>query len=324
MSKYFWKRFLGLIPLFFGITFLSFVVIHLAPGSPVDARSALNPKMTVDAQQKLTELYGLNQPVLVQYAHWLVRFVRLDFGRSFTDGETVTVKIGRAIPVTLLINFLSLLLIFLFGIPLGILGAVKKDCAVDRVSGTVALAGFSIPTYWLALLLVSFFGAKLRVLPVSGLFSLFHDEMSFFEKWADVSKHLVLPLIVSSVTGLAGISRFMRCSMIGVLSENYIRTARAKGLPERKVLYGHALKNALLPVLTILGLSVPGLLGGSVIFESIFSIPGMGRLFFNSVFTRDYPVIMGMLTLGAVLTLLGNMLADLAYAWADPRIRHGR
>lgn len=321
MPNYLLKRFAGLIPLFFGITFLSFIVIHLAPGSPVDAQSALNPKMTIQAKQKLTELYGLNQPLPIQYAHWLGRLVRLDFGCSFVDGEKVTVKIGRAIPVTLGINFLSLFFIFLWGIPLGIVGAVKKDTFADKVSGSLALAGFSAPTYWLALLLVSFFGAQLRILPVSGLVSLFHDEMNCFEKFCDVAKHLVLPLIVSSVTSVAGISRFMRSSMSGVLNENYIRTARAKGLSERKVLYDHALKNALLPVVTILGLSVPGLLGGSVIFESIFSIPGMGRLFFNSVFSRDYPVIMGILVLGAVLTLIGNFLADVAYRILDPRIR---
>ena len=321
MTNYLIKRLLGLIPLFFGITFLSFIVIHLAPGSPVDARSALNPKMTLQAKQKLTELYGLDQPLPVQYLHWLKRLALLNFGRSFIDGEEVTVKMGRAIPVTLTINALSLVLVFLLGVPLGILGAVRKDSLADKISGALALAGFSVPTYWLALLLVAFFGAGLRILPVSGLFSIFHDEMSFFDRIIDVFRHLVLPLAVSSVTGFAGISRFMRSSMIEVLNQNYIRTARAKGLSEKKIVVGHALKNALLPLVTIVGLSVPGLLGGSVIFEAIFSIPGMGRLFFNSVFSRDYPVIMGVLVLGALLTLMGNFLADVAYRILDPRIR---
>jgi peptide/nickel transport system permease protein len=182
-------------------------------------------------------------------------------------------------------------------------------------------AGFSVPTFWLALLLMSFFGVRLGLLPVSGLHSLFYEEMPLWERGADMARHLILPLFVSSVTGLAGISRYMRSSMAQVLKQSYIRTARAKGLPENKIIYHHALKNALLPVITILGLSVPGLLGGSVIFETMFSIPGMGRLFFNSVFSRDYPVIMGILVLGAFLTLAGNALADLAYAYADPRIR---
>jgi peptide/nickel transport system permease protein len=277
--------------------------------------------MTAQAKAKLTELYGLDKPVLVQYGSWLKRLARFDFGRSFVDGERVTGKIGRAIPVTLFINLMALVLIFSVGVPLGVLGAVKKDSAADRAITVGVLAGYSMPTFWLALLLMSFFGVTLQILPVSGLYSLFHEEMGRVEKAVDIARHLALPLFVASVTGLAGVSRFMRSGMLQVLRENYIRTARAKGLPEKKVLYGHALKNALLPVVTILGLSIPGLLGGSVIFESIFSIPGMGRLFFNSVFARDYPVIMGILVLGAVLTLLGNLLADIAYALVDPRIR---
>ncbi len=323
-KTYLLKRMLGLVPLFFGITFLSFLVIHLAPGTPVDAQSALNPKMTLEAREKLTELYGLNEPLLTQYGHWLGRLLRFDFGRSFVDGEKVIVKIARTIPVTLSINLLSLFFIFLIGVPLGVLGAARQGSWVDKATDGLALAGFSVPTYWLALLLVSFFGVQFRLLPVSGLFSLFHERMSLFEKACDLAKHLALPVFVSSLTGLAGISRFMRSGMIHVLQQNYIRTARAKGLAERTVLYHHALRNALLPMVTILGLSIPGLLGGSVIFESIFSIPGMGRLFFNSVFTRDYPLIMAMLVIGAVLTLFGNFLADIGYRWLDPRIRFAR
>lgn len=321
MIAYFLKRLFGLIPLFIGITLISFVVIHLAPGSPVEAQSALNPKMTAQAKAKLAELYGLDKPLLAQYSNWVKRLAQFDFGRSFADGEKVTAKIGRAIPVTLFINGLALLLIILIGVPLGVLGAVKKDSAADKALTLFVFAGFSMPTFWLALLLMSLFGVTWHLLPVSGLYSLFHEEMGFAQKAADITRHLALPLFVASITGLAGISRFMRSGMLQVLKENYIRTARAKGLPEKKVLYEHALKNALLPIVTILGLSIPGLLGGSVIFESIFSIPGMGRLFFNSVFARDYPVIMGILVLGALLTLIGNFLADLTYALVDPRIR---
>ena len=309
--------------MFIGITFISFLIIHLAPGGPVDARSALNPKMTLQAREKLRELYGLNKPLVTQYIEWCSRLARLDFGNSFTDGAAVTEKIAATIPVTLGINLLSLCFIFAAGIPLGIFGAVHKDTAGDKTLSVLSFAAFSVPTFWLALLLVSFFGVTLGWLPVMGLHSLFYEEMPFSERWLDLAKHLVLPLFVSSVTGLAGISRYMRSSMAQALREPYIRTARAKGLPEKTVIYRHALKNALLPVITILGLSVPGLLGGSVIFETIFSIPGMGRLFYNSVFSRDYPVIMGILVLGAVLTLLGNALADLGYAIADPRIRSG-
>lgn len=310
-----------MIPQLIGITLISFLVIHLAPGSPADTKSDLNPKMSLEAKEKLTKLYGLDRPVLIQYADWLKRLSRLDFGNSFADGEKVTRKIARAIPVTLLINLLSMIIILLIGVPLGIYGAVHQGTFSDKAVTVFVMTAFAVPTFWLALMLMSFLGVALQILPVSGLCSLDFENMSVLGKTGDVAKHLLLPLFVSSVTGLAGISRFMRSSMLETLKANFIRTARAKGLPEKKVLYRHALKNAVLPIVTILGLSVPGLLGGSVVFESIFSIPGMGRLFFNSVFTRDYPVIMGILVLGAFLTLLGNLLADLAYRLADPRIR---
>ncbi|MBI3252894.1 MAG: ABC transporter permease [Candidatus Omnitrophica bacterium] len=321
--NYFLKRSGGLVVLFFGITLISFAVIHLAPGGPTDIYSQMNPKVSAEAAEKMQKLYGLDRPLLEQYGSWAKRVFFFDFGRSFRDGRPVTKKIAAAIPVTLLMSVLSLLFILAAGIPLGIYGAVHEGTRRDGVLSAVLLAGFSLPVFWAALLAMSYFGVGLRVLPVAGIHSLFFDEMTFFEKIRDVAWHLILPVSLSALAGLAGISRFMRANLIQVLKENYIRTARAKGLSERKVLYGHALPNAILPLLTLLGLSVPGLLGGSVIFESIFSIPGMGRLFFDSVFARDYPVIMGVLVLGAILTLLGNFLADWAYAACDPRIRLG-
>jgi peptide/nickel transport system permease protein len=207
------------------------------------------------------------------------------------------------------------------GIPLGVFCAAREGSLWDKAAGFFTFAGFSAPTFWLALIFMSYFGVQLRILPVSGLTSIFFDDMSRGEKLIDMARHLVLPVLVSSITGIAVISRFIRDSVIRELSQNYVRTARAKGLSESVVLRRHVLRNALLPVITILGLSVPGLLGGSVLFESIFSIPGMGRLFYASVLARDYPVIMGILVLGAFLTLLGNLLADMAYAATDPRIR---
>jgi peptide/nickel transport system permease protein len=248
--------------------------------------------------------------------------VFFDFGTSFADGKKVTEKIADAVPVTLTINLLALFLAMLIGIPLGVLGAVKEKSFWDRASGALSLFFISMPSFWIALMLLSWLGVYWRVLPISGLHSLFYEEMSLFKQILDTAWHLLLPVFVTSLSGMAAVSRYMRSSMLEVLKQNYIRTARAKGLPERLVLYRHALKNALLPVLTLLGLAIPGLLGGSVVIESIFSIPGMGRLFFSSVFARDYPVLMGLLTLGAILTLIGNALADAAYAWADPRIHH--
>lgn len=321
VSRYLFKRFSDILIKLVGITLISFAVIHLAPGSPVASKSELNPKMSLQAKERLTQLYGLDKPLLTQYGHWLGHLAVFDFGTSFADGRKVTEKIAQSIPITILINGLSLLLILVMGIPAGVWGAVNQGKTGDKVLTVFLFAGFSIPTFWLALLLVSFFGVTLRVLPVSGISSVFYEDLGAAGKAMDVTRHLMLPVLVSSITGLASISSFVRNSMLDVLRQGYIRTARAKGLPERRVLYRHALKNALLPVVTILGLSLPGLLGGSVIFETVFSLPGMGRLFFNSVLSRDYPVIMGVLVLGAFLTLVGNFLADLGYRLVDPRIR---
>ena len=321
MSAYFARRFLSMIPLFLGITFISFIVIHLAPASAVDARSAFNPKMTAQAKEKLREIYGLDRPLWEQYTGWVARLAVLDFGNSFVDGEKVTAKIAEALPVTVALNGISLFLIFLFGVPLGVAGAVRPGSLEDKAGTFFALAAFSLPSYWFALLLMNLFGVHWRLFPVSGLHSVLADTLPSWQRFADVAWHAALPLLAASLPGIGGISRYMRSAMAETLRQDYVRAARARGLSEKKVIYGHALKNALLPVITLLGLSLPALLGGSVLFETIFSIPGMGRLFYNAVFARDYPVIMGILVLGAVLTLLGNLLADAAYGMADPRAR---
>ena len=199
---------------------------------------------------------------------------------------------------------------------------MKRGSAFDHMSTVLVFVGYAAPSFWVALLLMLLFGVKLGWLPISGLHSMMgYGEMAGWEKALDWARHLVLPVLVSSIGGLAGLSRYMRSSMLEVLRQDYITTARAKGLPEKKVIYRHALRNALLPVITILGLSVPALIGGSVIFESIFAIPGIGQLMWKSVMARDYPVLMGNLVIVSVLTLLGNLLADIGYALADPRIR---
>lgn len=314
-------RLLAAVPVFIGITFISFAVIHLAPGSPVEGRAELNPKMSAQAKEKLAELYGLDRPLAAQYVSWAMRIARLDFGSSFADGERVMVKIGRAVPVTLTVNLLALLCMLGAGIPLGVFSAMRRGSLLERALSMASFAAFAAPTFWLALVLMWLLGVQWRILPVAGLHAVFYEDLAPAEQILDAARHLVLPVAISALTGLAGVSRLMREGMLEALSQNYVRTARAKGLPEGRVVYGHALRNALLPAITIIGLSIPGLLGGSVIFESIFSLPGMGRLFFDSVFARDYPVIMGILVIGAGLTLIGNMLADAAYGLADPRVR---
>lgn len=323
MLNYILKRLAGVIPLLIGISLISFFVIHLAPGKPTDLQTQLNPKISFEARERMEKIYGLDKPIHIQYFRWLGNIIRLDFGRSFVDDRRVIVKILERIPITLTINLLSMILILTVAIPIGVNSAVRKGSFFDKSATVFVFIGFALPSFWLALLLMRLFGVNLGWLPLSGIKSLEYDYFTPLAKLWDLARHLILPVFVSALGGLAGISRYMRTNMIGALSEDYVRTARAKGLSEKTVVYKHALRNAILPIVTILGLSVPGLIGGSVIFESIFAIPGIGRLFFNSVMARDYPVIMGVLVIGAVLTLLGNLIADITYSYVDPRIRLG-
>ncbi len=309
------------LPVLLLITVLSFGLMHLAPGKPTDAGGAFNPKVSLEARQRMERLYGLDQPVHVQYARWLSRLARLDFGRSFLDDRPVTEKIVERLPITFTINLCSLLLIFGVTIPLGVLAAVRPGGLFDRFTTVFVFIGYSMPSFWLALLCMAWFGVRLRWLPVSGIHALDYETLAPVQQVLDMAWHLILPVGITAFVSLAGLSRYMRSSMLEVLRQDYIRTARATGLPERRVLFHHGLRNALLPLITILGLSLPDLIGGSVIAETIFSIPGMGRLFYDAVMARDYPVVMALVAVGAVLTMLGNFLADVAYAAADPRIR---
>jgi len=311
-----------MIPLLLGITVICFFVMHLAPGSPTDLQTEMNPKASAEMKERLRTMYELDKPIHVQYASWLTKISQGDLGTSFsTDHRPVADKIMERLPVTILINLLSLFIIIAVAIPLGVLSAVHKDSWFDKATTVFVFIGFAVPTFWLALLLMIYFGSHLNWLPISGLRSLNYEYLSATDRLMDVVKHLVLPVFVSAFGGLAGLSRYMRANMLEVIQQDYMMTARAKGLSERDVIYKHALRNALLPAITILGLSIPGLIGGSVIFETIFAIPGMGQLFYMSVMARDYPTIMGILLIGAILTLAGNLIADVSYAVADPRIR---
>ena len=322
MLYYLIRRLVSMIPLLLGITVISFLVIHLAPGAPTGLQTDLNPKITAEARARLEKIYGLDKPLHTQYLLWLKRLVVLDLGNSFSmDGRPVTDKIIERIPITILINVLSMFLIILIAIPIGVISASYQDSFFDKFTTVFVFIGFAVPTFWLALLLMILFGVNLGWLPISGLKSLNYEYLPTFGMIMDRAKHLILPIFVSAFGGLAGLSRYTRSNILEVIRQDYIMTARSKGLKERAVIFKHALRNALLPVITILGLSVPGLIGGSVIFETIFAIPGMGQLFYMSVMARDYPVIMGILVIGAVLTLLGNLIADISYALADPRIK---
>jgi peptide/nickel transport system permease protein len=253
------------------------------------------------------------------------RLARLDLGRSFSpDGRPVWDKIRERIPITLSLNLVEICLIYLLAVPLGVFAAVRRHSFFDRLTTVFVFIGFATPDFWLALLLMILFGIQLGWLPISGLRSLNWEYLGLAAQVRDVASHLVLPIFIGAFGGLAGLSRFMRGSLLEVIRQDYIRTAQAKGLPEHVVLYKHALRNAILPIVTLLGLSLPGLIGGSVIVETVFAIPGMGQLAVQSVFARDYPVVMGLLAIGSGLTLLGNRLADVCYGIVDPRIRVAR
>ncbi|MFB0526280.1 MAG: ABC transporter permease [bacterium] len=322
MLEYIARRLLFMIPLLLGITIITFVIVHLSPGGPADMLTGLSPKVSAEAKARLHSLYGLDKPIHVQYWRWLSRLVRFDFGESFKDGRLVIMKILERLPATLLLNILSLLLIFFIALPIGIISAVRQDSFFDKGMTIFVFMGFSVPAFWLALLLMLFFGVVLGWLPISGMHSVNFPYFSFWGKLWDMIKHLVLPVFVSAFGGLAYLSRYSRTSMLEVLRQDYIRTARAKGLPEKKVIYTHALRNALIPIVTLLGLSLPALIGGGFIFETIFAWPGMGRLGYQAIMARDYPVIMGVGVIAALLTLLGNLIADITYAFVDPRIRY--
>ena len=323
MLVYALRRLLLAIPLLIGITFVSFLVIHLAPGEPVELMTGdLGIQASAQAKQMLREMYGLDRPLHEQYWTWLVRLVRLDFGRSFApDGRPVLHKIGERLPVTLLLNIIEMLIIVALAVPIGVISATRQYSRFDKITTVFVFVGFATPDFWLALLLMILFGAQLGWLPISGLRSLNWEYLSFWRQQIDFLSHLVMPIVVATLGGLAGFSRYMRQSMLEVVRQEYIQSARAKGLAERVVIGKHALRNAMLPILTILGLSLPGLIGGSVIVESIFAIPGMGQLMVQAVFERDYPVIMGNLVIVSMVTLFANLLADLAYSVVDPRIR---
>ncbi len=319
------KRVAALVPTFIGITIISFMVMHLAPGEPMSIQADFNPKMTPEMRERLRAQYGLDQPLYVQYARWFKGLLQLDMGRSFSpDRRPVWDKIAERLPVTLLINLLSMILIIAVAVPLGVASAVRENSLFDQVTTVLVFLAYAAPAFWVALLLMLWFGVHLGWLPISGIHTIMgYENMTLWEKAADWGRHLVLPVFVSAVGGLAGMSRYTRSSMLEVLGREYITTARAKGLSEGRVIYRHALRNALLPLITILGLSLPGLIGGSVIFESIFAIPGAGQLMWTSVMARDYPLLMGNLVIVSILTLAGNLLADIGYALADPRIRTG-
>ncbi len=322
MKKYIFKRLLLIIPVLFGITIITFAIIHLTPGGFTKTNMAMDTRVSPESLNHLKSLYGLDKPIPVQYFEWLKRFMRLDFGESFIDNRPVMNKVLERLPATLLLNLTAMAIIFFLGIVIGVTSALKRNSFYDKSMTVLTFLGYSMPAFWLALILMLVFGVMLNWFPISGLTSINFSQMGFIEKIGDILSHMALPVFVTAFGGLAYISRYVKSSMVETLSQQFIKAAYAKGLPENKIIFGSALKNSLLPVITLLGLSLPGLIGGSFIFETIFAWPGMGRLAYESAISFDYPVIMGVVTIAAFLTLLGNLLADVAYALVDPRIRY--
>ncbi|MFH1831072.1 MAG: ABC transporter permease [Pseudomonadota bacterium] len=328
MYKYVIKRLLLMIPTLLGISIITFAVIHLAPGDPAElkAQSATealaSDRMTMEIVEDTRALYGLDKPLYEQFYLWLKRIATLDFGYSYRDHRPVLEKIGDALPITLTLNIITILLIYLISIPIGAYAALRPKGWLDRMSALLFMALYSLPTFWVAMMLIVLVagGDYLNIFPITGFVSDGASRLPWYDWIANVAWHIVLPIACLTYGGFAFLSRFTRASMLDVIKQDYIRTARAKGLPEWRVTIRHALRNALIPLLTLMGTLLPALLGGSVIIEQIFSIPGMGRLGFESVLARDYPVIMAVATISAALTLISIFLSDIMYAVVDPRI----
>jgi peptide/nickel transport system permease protein len=325
VRAYIIRRLLMTIPTFLGISLITFLVIHLTPGNPAMLAlqgDTMGKGYSAANVAEMKQILGLDRPLYVQYFDWLDRMVRFDFGESLKDHRKVIDKILEALPNTLLLNVISLILIYLISLPLGIISAVKQNSWVDKSITSVLFVLYSLPAIWIALLLILLFYVRLDWLPAGGLQSLEASDYSFLPWLWDRLMHIILPVTCFTYAGFAVISRYVRSSMLEVIRQDYIRTARAKGLSENKVIYKHGLSNALIPIVTLLGLELPGLLGGSVILEQIFAWPGLGWLFFDALNARDYTTIMGLTVFTAILVLLGTLLADILYAVVDPRVHY--
>lgn len=332
MLRYISKRLLDLVPVILGITLLVFLFLQLIPGDP--AVVLLGQRATPDQIEALREQMGLNQPLPLQYLAFLGKLLRFDLGRSIISGIPVTQEIAVRWPATFELSVAAMLVAILLGIPAGIIAAVRKNGWIDNIAMSASLLGVSLPVYWLGILLIYLFAVNLRWLPPSGRLSVGVDFQPFtgfylldtllqfnFAAFANVLTHLILPAVTLGTIPLAIIARITRSAMLEVLSQDYIRTARAKGLLERWVIMKHALKNALLPVVTIIGLQFGTLLSGAILTEAIFSWPGIGSWVYQGILNRDYPVVQGGVVFVAIVFVLINLLVDLSYAFLDPRIQ---
>jgi peptide/nickel transport system permease protein len=313
LTRYVVRRLVQTVFLMLLITILNFTIMRLAPGGP--AQFAEDPRIGAEYQQRMRESYGLNQPLYIQYGRWLWNVLRLDFGYSFIDGRSVLDKIVERIPASFQLS-MGAFMLGLLGIPLGVFAALTHRRWPDQVIRVFTVFGNAVPHWWLGLMLLVFSASYLHMFPLGGMYS--EGDGSLTDRlW-----HLALPSMVGALGGWIGYSRFVRSEMLDALGQDYVRTAQAKGLGTRAILYGHALRNATIPLMTMLGPTLVGLLSSGVLFEVTFSWPGLGRMAVDAAFQRDFPVLMALATIFSFLGILGNLLSDVAYGWVDPRVRY--
>lgn len=316
MSTYLLRRILQGIPVLLALSFIIFFIINMAPGDPL--AGMMDPSISSEDLARRREQLGLNDSIIVRYFNWLKNALRGDLGRSLRIGrKPVNELLAYRLPNSIILSTASLILSWLLAIPIGIFSALKHYSVADHLITFIIFVGLSLPTFFLALLAIFIFAFKIPIFPIGGM----GTPGMPFSIW-DLLHHMALPALAMGFMGIAGMARFTRSSMLEVIKEDYIRTARAKGLAEKVVTYKHALRNALIPIVTIFGLNIPAFFGGSVIIERIFTWPGMGSLSISAIFSRDYPVIMAVNMFYAFMTYIGNLVADILYAIVDPRIRY--
>ena len=316
MFRYLYQRLAQSAVLLVLVSMIAFGLLYLAPGGPL-SHFALTPGMSQADLDRIATQMGLNRPLPVQYWDWFTRLAAGDWGKSFRDGRPVLTVIGDHLFATLLLMGSSTLIAILLGTWIGIKGAIARYSAFDYLATVGAMVALSIPTFWFGLVTIYVFSVKLRWLPAGNIMTIGNGSL------LDYLHHLIAPSLVLALVTVAIWSRYMRTATLDAINQDYVRTARAKGLPDRVVLFHHVVRNALLPMITLAGLQLPTLLGGALVTETVFTWPGMGRLFLDSLSYRDYPVVMGLLMVSAVLVLVGNLLADIVCAMVDPRIRVG-
>jgi len=327
VTRYVVRRFLSAVPLVLGIATIIFFLVNLAPGDPT--LLLISPGANADVIQQMRENFGLDQPVHVRYVKWIGAMLTGDFGYSFSHSRPVLDVIRDFLPNTLILSACALFVAFLLGIVLGTVQAVRQYSVMDSSLSVILLFFYSMPSFWLALMLIlglSLYARNVWGLPIwlpaSGMVSSDHDLLSFGARLADRARHLVLPTLSLALVLMAGIARYMRGSMLEIVRQDFVRTAHAKGLPERVVVFKHALRNAIIPIITLVGLYIPVLFSGAVFIEMIFAWPGMGRTIVDAIFTRDYPLVMAGAFFFATMVVVANLIADILYAVVDPRIRY--